>query len=163
MTSKPVIYTIGHSTISLVDFMTLVEFWGLQAVVDVRSKPYSQYNPHFNKEVLMGTFHRKCIDYYWRGKTLGGLCKTSIKDENFLADIKFVADLAKKGLKTAIMCSESQPLKCHRAYKLSPVFLGQGFQVRHLIQKTQEDGAEFQSKRRNSWLWEECQKQGELF
>ena len=49
---KPSLFTIGHSTRSLSDFMELIDAYGVKQIVDVRSIPKSRHNPQFNGEDL---------------------------------------------------------------------------------------------------------------
>jgi uncharacterized protein (DUF488 family) len=54
----PELFTIGHSTHSLEKFLELLRQHRIEAVADVRSSPYSQYNPHFNREPLQLALRR---------------------------------------------------------------------------------------------------------
>lgn len=154
MAGKSVIYTIGHSIVPLLDFVSLLDFWGIEAIVDVRSKPFSSRHPHFSKLNLHGTCNMKSIEYKWLGKSLGGLGTISIKDEFFVQGIDIICDLSKTK-KVALMCSEREPDNCHRAMKLTPVLLKRGHTVRHLVNKTQTDGEEFQQECPTKGFWHE--------
>ena len=59
------VFTIGHSNLEIGKFVALLKQHGIQAIADVRSSPYSQYNPQFNRELLQksctGARHRLCV------------------------------------------------------------------------------------------------------
>ena len=49
---KPIIYTIGHSTHPIDEFIELLKIYGIKMVVDIRTIPRSRYNPQFNEDDL---------------------------------------------------------------------------------------------------------------
>ena len=49
---KPSIFTIGHSTRSIDEFIELLQMHGIEEIVDVRTMPMSRHNPQFNRDVL---------------------------------------------------------------------------------------------------------------
>ena len=65
------IYTIGHSTHTTDRFIELLLMHEISAVCDVRSHPYSRFNPQFNREVLQEELKRNGIAYVYLGKELG--------------------------------------------------------------------------------------------
>lgn len=129
--------TIGHSNQRLDDFIRLLEQHGVMTLVDVRSAPYSRYNPQFNKETLARALQARDIQYAYAGKFLGGrpadpncyksrhLPKESadylhevdypevMKRDWFLKGIARLLEMADEQT-TAIMCSEEDPSRCHR-------------------------------------------------
>ena len=67
---KNILFTIGHSAHSLTKFLSLLNQHKIQAVVDVRSTPFSRYCPHFNRQVLARSLRDNKINYvlwviYW--------------------------------------------------------------------------------------------------
>lgn len=68
---KP-IYTIGHSNHTLEKFVDLLQENNITAVADVRSIPYSRFNPQFNRDQLKESLNKKNIKYLFMGKELGG-------------------------------------------------------------------------------------------
>src|SRR5215210_6277837 len=66
------VYTIGHSNLSLERFLDMLIDNGVRALVDVRSAPYSQYTPHFNKDALAKALETYGIAYAFAGEYLGG-------------------------------------------------------------------------------------------
>ena len=129
---KHVIFTVGHSTRSLDEFMELLRAHGVKEIVDVRSIPMSRYNPQFNTDTLKGSLPQRHFRYRHL-KKLGGL-RHAKKDSTNLgwrsasfrgfADYMATPDFS-KGLEmlekiartraTAIMCAEAVPWRCHRS------------------------------------------------
>ena len=64
--------TIGHSNHPIETFLALLANHRVEAVVDTRSHPRSQYSPHYNQETLRHTLQEKGIQYLYMGKELGG-------------------------------------------------------------------------------------------
>ncbi|MBU1022836.1 DUF488 domain-containing protein [bacterium] len=139
-----VIYTIGHSDHDPKTFIGLLEKYKIQALIDVRSSPYSSYVKHFNKEILKNFLYKHRIDYFYGGQYMGG--KPS--DETIMRDGKIDFELLRKkesyqkGLKVlqklinlkivVIMCSEEAPEKCHRTKLIIPDLLNAGYEVRNI-------------------------------
>lgn len=66
------VYTIGHSNHPIADFLSLVRSAGVRTLADVRSQPYSRYNPQYNKQELAELLRQASIPYVWLGHSLGG-------------------------------------------------------------------------------------------
>ena len=66
------LYTIGHNAHPIEKFLGLLEAYGIRRLVDVRSAPYSRYQPHFNKNKLDGALLLRGMGYIFSGETLGG-------------------------------------------------------------------------------------------
>ncbi len=125
-------YTIGHSTRSIDEFIAILLHYKIEALVDVRSLPGSERLPHFNKENLAPVLEENGISYIHL-KELGGLrhtTKDSINKAWHNKSFRGYADYMqttefKDGLKTligivdrartAIMCAEVLPWRCHRS------------------------------------------------
>lgn len=126
------IYTIGHSTRSIEDFIALLQSFEIELLVDVRNYPGSRRFPHFNKEALEASLHYHNIRYLHL-KELGGRRKpakdstnTRWKHDAFRGyadymqtpEFKSAAiELEQHALQsnTAFMCSEAVWWSCHRA------------------------------------------------
>jgi uncharacterized protein (DUF488 family) len=120
------LFTIGHSNHSLEYFLNLLNSHKISAIADVRSSPYSQYSPQFNKELLEQVLKNANITYVFLGKELGARST----DENCYvetqAKYQFIARLPafQAGLervlleidqfRLTLMCAEADPLSCHR-------------------------------------------------
>jgi len=70
-TSTHEVLTIGHSTHSIAKFVELLRMHGATAVADVRSAPFSRFNPQFNKAALESALRENSISYVFLGKELG--------------------------------------------------------------------------------------------
>jgi uncharacterized protein (DUF488 family) len=122
------VYTVGHSNKGSDELAALLVEAGIETIVDVRSRPYSRWNPQFNRETLKATLEVAGIGYDYRGKNLGGL------DGNvhFHETIDELVRRAGSDERLAVMCSEGSHLKCHRHSDLEPAFLRAGADVAHL-------------------------------
>ncbi len=159
------IYTIGHSNVSVRSFISLLSQFEVKAVVDVRSSPYSQFNPQFNREPFEKELKNADIEYFYSGDKLGGRPKdpTCYKNgllpdpkSDFLHLVDYPAVMQKdfflEGISrltrlavlqtTAIMCSEEDPAKCHRHYLISRFLMSLGVDVFHI----RGDGKTFNAK-----------------
>lgn len=65
------VFTVGHSNLEFAKFVALLKQHRTQAVADVRSSPYSQYNPQFNRESLQCALREHDISYAFPGEELG--------------------------------------------------------------------------------------------
>jgi uncharacterized protein (DUF488 family) len=130
------IYTIGHSTRKLDEFIDILKFFKIEFLVDVRHFPKSTYNPHFNKENLSAELTKSNINYLWIEK-LGGFRKGGyleyMKTEEFKDGLKELVKIAKYN-KTVIMCAELLWFKCHRRF-ISNKLIELGFKVFHIFDK----------------------------
>lgn len=126
------IYTIGHSTHPIDEFLKMLQAYEIGLLVDVRTIPKSRHNPQFNQEELARLLPEHGIDYVHL-KELGGLRHTTkdsintgwrnlsfrgyadyMQTEEFRAGIEHLMQLA-QARRTAIMCSEAVPWRCHRS------------------------------------------------
>lgn len=129
---KKTIYTIGHSTRSIEEFIQFLQVFEIQLLVDVRTIPKSRHNPQFNEGELKKELKKFHIQYKHL-KTLGGLRHTTkdsvnqgwrnasfrgyadyMQSEEFHQGLEELEELAGKK-KTAIMCAEAVPWRCHRS------------------------------------------------
>jgi len=146
MTASSVeILTIGHSTLSYQHFLGLLRGAKVTAIADVRSAPYSHHSPHFSREALKNELRRAGIAYVFLGRELGGRPKDSQFFRDGVADyermargVQFakaldrVVDGAKR-YRIALMCSEHNPLDCHRCLLVGRALHEQGIVVRHIL------------------------------
>lgn len=130
MTDMKDLFTIGHSNHSLEHFLELLRSQNISAICDVRSSPYSKYSPQFNKDVLANALPNADIRYVFLGRELGarrseeGCCVEGRTRYDLIARLPiFQTGLQQvlQGMEThilAIMCSEADPLTCHRTILL---------------------------------------------
>ena len=139
------IYTIGHSNHPLEKLLALLAGHGIRSLVDVRSQPYSRYATQFNRPELEYAAERAHIRYVFMGDELGG---RPVGDEFYDADehvlysrvarapyfLKGIERLLDEGAvyRTAMLCSEENPVDCHRRLLIGRVLAGQGVVVRHI-------------------------------
>jgi uncharacterized protein (DUF488 family) len=140
-----VIYTIGHSTHSWEDFLKLLAAHDIEVVADVRSKPYSRFNPQFNRDALASGLEEAGRRYLFLGKELGGKPQDPerpLADELVWEYIRsrpqFKEGLTKlleeaRRAKVCLLCAESDPARCHRGQLLAPELEEQGVEVRHIL------------------------------
>ncbi|MEM3383710.1 MAG: DUF488 domain-containing protein [Nitrososphaerales archaeon] len=128
------IYTVGHSTKSFEEFITILKRYKIEILIDVRRFPTSKKYPHFNKDYLIEKLSKLSINYVWMEK-LGGFRKGGYKNysksEDFKKGVAEVLDIAKRG-RVAIMCAEAFWFKCHRRY-ISKELVNSGCKVIHII------------------------------
>jgi uncharacterized protein (DUF488 family) len=142
------LYTIGHSNHSLERFTELLELHSIGALADVRSSPYSKFNPQFNRENLQKALREQQIAYVYLGRELGprsddpscyrdGKVQYSrlARTELFRKGI----DRLRNGMKTyriALMCSEKDPIVCHRMILICRALRPEPVRICHIL----EDG-----------------------
>ncbi len=123
------IYTVGHGAASLQLFRNILEAAEITLVVDVRSRPYSRWHPHYSRKELSHSLGLWSIEYQWKGANLGGLGANVRFDET----VQEIAGLASKRT-IALLCSEKSPEECHRKTMLTPAFQAHSVDVVHLLQ-----------------------------
>lgn len=142
---KPVIYTIGHSTHKIEYFLELLKDHKVNCVVDVRSLAASRFNPQYNKKALANSLNEHDITYLHFGEEFGARqTDPNLLDEAGRVDFDKVRNAEKfkngierlwqgvtKGYVIALMCSESEPLDCHRFSMISMAL--KDFDVKHIL------------------------------
>jgi uncharacterized protein (DUF488 family) len=141
---RPVL-TIGHSTHPVQRFVELLQRHGVTAVSDVRSTPFSRFNPQFNKEALERSLKACGIKYVFLGRELGARSEDPSCYENGRVQYSRLArtELFKSGLdrvvqgarkyRIALMCAERDPLECHRALLVGRALVERGIEVGHIL------------------------------
>ena len=123
------LYSIGHGNKSKEEFLSELREFGIQYLIDVRSKPYSKYYPHFNQLDLKFYLENNGIQYVFLGEQLGGLPsdRTCYNHEGkvdysilrekpfFLEGLQRLINAHRNDITVAVMCSESKPQDCHRS------------------------------------------------
>lgn len=141
------VFTVGHSNLSLEAFQQMLAQHEIQAVADVRSTPYSEYTPQFNRETLQKALDMQGIEYFFMGDALGARREeASCYREDGVADYALIAEasLFKAGLeraeqraramRLALMCSEKDPLQCHRFLLISRQLKKRGLSIFHILE-----------------------------
>ena len=139
------IFTIGHSTHSIEYFIDLLKVRGITAIADVRSAPYSRFQPQFNREALSQSLIEAGMEYVFFGDSIGGRSQNPNDFENnrviysrlkknphFANGLDRVIAGSEK-FKIALMCSEKEPLECHRMLLVGQTLHELGQQVTHIL------------------------------
>lgn len=124
---KGTITTIGHSVKSFDEFVARLHDFGVERLVDVRSKPYSRRYPQFNRDTLGYELAKHDINYDFRGNNLGGLGE----NVNYYETIRELTSLCQVEC-IALMCSEADYKKCHRYSLITPDLQARGVNVIHI-------------------------------
>jgi uncharacterized protein (DUF488 family) len=159
------IWTIGHSTRKLDNFISLLNENGIKLLVDVRSLPGSKRYPQFNKEALADSLGKVGIRYEhfpelggrrkpkpdshntaWRNESFRGYAD-HMETEEFRKGIERLVDLANEVGPTAIMCAEAVWWRCHRSL-ISDFLKARGVEVIHIVDATKTESHPFTSAAR---------------
>ncbi|HKE21566.1 MAG TPA: DUF488 domain-containing protein [Bryobacteraceae bacterium] len=146
------IYTIGHSNRSLEEFLSLLSAHSIGLLADIRSVPKSRHNPQFNREAMAmslpaagiayqhmaglgGLRHprKDSINLAWRNDSFRGYADymQTAPFEGALAELIAAAS----SRRTAIMCAESVPWRCHRSL-VADALTARGVEVKHIMTAT---------------------------
>ena len=136
---EPELLSIGHSTQSLEDLVALLQQHRIEVVGDVRTSPFSRFNPQFNRRDLQLGLNEAGIQYVFLGAELGGrpdgdefydpdshvLYGRMAETPEFKAGLSRLLDGTKR-FRVAMMCSEEDPVECHRFLLITRVLHGEG-------------------------------------
>lgn len=141
----PRLLTIGHSTHTSERFLDLLRCHGVGAIADVRSTPASRFAPQFNREAIRRALAMSGVRYVFLGKELGARSadpscyvhgkvqyERLARTPQFQSGISRILDGASRGT-VALMCTEREPLDCHRAILVSKVLVERGAEVSHIL------------------------------
>ena len=151
MPQQPTFWTVGHSTRPIGEFTNLLRAHEICLLVDVRTVPRSRYNPQFNTDTLAQSLREAGLQYRHLPE-LGGLRKPkkdSLNDgwrnasfrgyADYLQTDKFqiaLEELTAYGTRTAIMCAEAVPWRCHRSL-IADALVSRSWNVRHIMSPEQ--------------------------
>ena len=130
--SEDTIFTVGHSTLPLEEFIATLETYGIACLADIRTVPRSRHNPQFNADTLGPALRARNIDYVplralgglrharkdspntgWRNESFRGYADY-MQTTEFTRGLDELIALSRKQ-RTAIMCAEAVPWRCHRS------------------------------------------------
>jgi uncharacterized protein (DUF488 family) len=159
------IWTIGHSTRKIEDFIAALEAHRIKLLVDVRSLPGSKRYPQFNKEALAQSLHERGIRYEhfpelggrrkprpdscnmaWRNASFRGYADYMETNE-FRKGVERLLGVANETGRTAIMCAEAVWWRCHRAL-ISDFLKARGTEVTHIVDAKKTEPHPFTSAAR---------------
>jgi uncharacterized protein (DUF488 family) len=139
------LYTIGHSSYSFNRFVTYLKSCKVDALIDVRSNPYSRFHPQYRYKALKAGLPDANIDYIFLGKQLGARSKDPAHYIDGRVSYRLLAQspVFKEGLKellrmtrearVCIMCAEKDPLDCHRMLLVCRHLRDQPLEIRHIL------------------------------
>ncbi len=140
------IFTLGHSNHPPELFNRLLLQHGVDEIIDVRSAPYSRYNPHFNHYALQHALDDIGIAYAYLGGELGGRpADRSCYDSDGRVRYDRVAETmqfddairsvirAADERRVALLCTEKEPLECHRTLLVARTLAERGLAVSHIL------------------------------
>jgi uncharacterized protein (DUF488 family) len=147
------VYTIGHSTRAIQEFLELLELYQITELVDIRTIPKSRRFPWFGKSELAKALKKNKIEYThipqlgglrhaladsinlgWHNASFRGFADY-MQTKEFFEGFNILKRIVKKGGKVAIMCAEAVPWRCHRNL-ISDALLIRGVRVLHIINKS---------------------------
>ncbi len=144
-----VIYTIGHSNHTMEHLVSILKTHHIEMLIDIRTRPYSSYVPHFNRPDLEKALINQGIGYVFMGDKLGGYPKDAdcyVQDisgkrtpnynvmggKDWFREGLDAAIAVSKGKRAVLMCSEEDPNRCHRHHLLSKSLAERGIKVIHI-------------------------------
>lgn len=141
------VYSIGHSDHTVDAFLGLLQQHEIAVLVDVRSQPYSQWVPQFNRESLCRVLEAAGVHYIFMGESLGGrpADRTLYRSGEESPDYELLrqSPLYQTGIaqlvalsaqeRVSFMCSEGDYHKCHRSKLITPTLLERGVRVWHIL------------------------------
>ena len=137
-------FTVGHSNHPELDFLALLQRYTVTVVADVRSAPYSRFNPHFNREALRGALEAAGIGYVYLGRELGGrsddpacyrdgrICYQLVAERPYFKEGLRRLTAGAEDQRTVLMCAEREPLHCHRTLLVAQALDAVGLDVAHI-------------------------------
>jgi uncharacterized protein (DUF488 family) len=134
------LYSIGHSNVAVERLIALLEQYSIRMLCDVRSSPYSRYNPQFNREAIVASLEAAGITYRFMGDTLGGKPADGSQPDyariaatpGFQRALNHLIDLGRR-MPTAFMCGEADYHGCHRHRLIAPELISRGVLVWHIM------------------------------
>ncbi len=147
--SQPIVFTVGHSTRDLAEFIALLTAHSVTRLIDVRTVPRSRHNPQFDRDTLPAAIERAGI-HYTHVAGLGGLRRADSESPNmgwrnasfrgyadYMQTAEFAQNLASlMNLATqervALMCAEAVPWRCHRSL-IADALVVHGVRVEEIV------------------------------
>ena len=137
-------YTVGHSSHTQEEFLRLLQENIVDCIVDVRSVPASKYAPQFNQDALESFLRHHGMSYYFFGHEFGARRMDSFNNNGQVDfELAVYTRLFQQGVErltsllsnhhVALMCSDANPLECHRFALVARYFHEQGIEVLHIL------------------------------
>lgn len=140
-----VLLTVGHSNHTIEHFFDLLIMYEVEFLIDVRSHPYSKYAPQFSRENLKIECRKRKIRYAYFGDSLGGrprkndhydecgraLYYKMAQEYDFIESCQRITTGIRSNL-LALMCSEENPLYCHRRLLIARSIIDESVDIFHI-------------------------------
>ena len=138
------LYTVGHSSHTQEAFLQLLQENDVDSIVDVRSVPASKFAPQFNQDALESFLRHHGMTYYFFGHEFGAR-RTDAFNSDGQVDFELAVNtnLFQQGVErlrpllsnrhVALMCSEANPLECHRFALVARYFHEHDVEVEHIL------------------------------
>lgn len=144
---KNVLYTIGHSQHELEYFVKMLNEYDINYLLDVRSIPYSQFAANYNREHIKAVLNNVGIKYIYMGSYFGARpddedlftkegyldFEKARKCDRFKAGVENVIKGIREGNSISLMCTEKDPIECHRAIMVARTFYELEVEVQHIL------------------------------
>jgi len=144
------LFTVGCSIHPIENFIELLRLHKVDCLADVRSIPFSAHTPQFNKDILSLNCRNNSISYVHMGKQFGAQREEQVlysRDEKgYYVDFSKVAASAafiegidrimlgiQRGYSIALMCTEKDPIDCHRAILVARNFALRNVEIKHIL------------------------------
>jgi len=146
------IFTLGHGTRRIEEFLEILRAFHVRMIVDVRTVPRSRHNPQYDQMELQKVLeengfayqhlkalgglrhaHKDSINTGWQNASFRGYADY-MQTPEFAQAIKKLISLGKRR-KIAILCAESVPWRCHRSM-IADALVVRGVEVLHIMSKT---------------------------
>jgi uncharacterized protein (DUF488 family) len=138
--------TVGYGNRELDDVLALLRLHSVRYLIDVRSAPYSRFNPAFSKNDLAAAIQRSGAHYVFMGDSIGGRpADEACYDEAGHVDYRACRDHPvfrhgferlraawQQGAGAAIFCSELRPEQCHRTKLIAEAMVAMGVPIEHI-------------------------------
>lgn len=141
-----VVYTVGHSNHPIEEFLKLLVKHNINCICDVRSMPYSRFTEQYNRENIKEYLSEHNIKYLFFGEEFGARREEKslltdgmvdfekvAKNEKFIKGIERIEKGLEKGYRIALMCTEKEPIECHRTILVSRNLFLKGMVILHIL------------------------------
>lgn len=156
-----ILFTIGHSQHEISYFIELLRKYEINYILDVRSTPYSQFAAQYNKNSIKVMLNDVGINYVFMGKYFGARqeddslyakegyldFQKTAQSTNFKAGVANVLKGIGAGNRIALMCTEKDPIECHRAILVGKAFWDIGVDVEHIMPDASLQSQDFLNER----------------
>jgi len=140
------IFTIGYADLEIDDFIKILKEHHINSLIDVRSTPFSKFHPEYNKPVFSKILEVNKIIYRNYKKEFGARQENSIyypngyldfsmftKSQVFIEGMEKIIKAIPLGYKFVLMCSEKDPVTCHRNIMVAKAFYDKGVSINNIL------------------------------